>query len=87
MNTRMNNSQRIVLIVAAIGWLHSSMVPPVVQAPGGTCRYHEFVERQWPYTLGYEVADADLAALVSEYGMLVAVAVTLFLVLGRFRRT
>ena len=35
-------------------------------------RTHELVERRWPFTRDHEVANADLAALLSEYGMIVA---------------
>jgi len=78
----MNKSQRIVLILAATGILHSSMVPPVAQGAEDVCRYHEFVERQLPFTRGYEVANADIVALVAEYGIIAAVAAIVYLVLG-----
>jgi hypothetical protein len=81
----MSTAQRIVLIVGATGILHSSMVPPVVQGDDEVCRYHEFVVRGWPFTRGYDVANADLAALVSEYGMILAAVALVYLLLGLFR--
>ena len=83
MESDMKRSQRVILICASIGILHSSMVPPVVQGEDGACRYHAFLERHWPFTLGYDVAHADMVALLSEYGMIVAVAAGVFLALGR----
>lgn len=86
MNERMSPAQRIVLIIAAVGFLHSSMVPPVMQAGGYVCRYHEFVGRQWPYMRGYDVANADMTALLSEYGIIIAAATILILALGFLRK-
>jgi len=77
--------QRIVLILGAVGILHSSMVPTVTQGAEAVCRYHEFLGRGWPFTRGYDVANADLVALLSEYGMIVAVTAIVVLALGLFR--
>jgi len=46
------------------------------------CRYAALLERHWPFTRGYDVADADVAALLSEYGMLAAVTAVVDLALG-----
>ena len=82
----MSKSQRIVLMIAATGVLHTSMVPPVAQGGEYVCRYHEFVERQWPFTRGYDAANADPVALLSEYGMILATAAILYLALGLLRK-
>ena len=82
MEASMSKPQRIVVLLGAVCVLHSSMVPPVMQAGDYVCRYHEFVERHWPFTRGYEVADADLSALFSEYGMIVATGVIVYSLLG-----
>lgn len=81
----MSKSQRMVLIFAATGILHSSMVPPVAQGEEYVCRYHEFVERQWLFTRGYDAANADLVALLSEYGVILATAAIVYLALGLLR--
>ena len=52
---------------------------------GILCRYHEFVERGWPFTRGHGVDNADLVALLSEYAMIAAVAATVVLALGLVR--
>jgi len=82
----MSKGQRIVLILGAIGVLHSSMVPPVSQGEDYVCRYHEFVERHGLFTRGYEVANGDVTALVSEYGVILAVTAIVYLALGLSRK-
>ena len=74
--------QRIILLLGFIGILHSSMVPPVQQAVGGVCRYHQFMLRTWPFTRTYDVAGADVVALVSEYGIIVSVTCVVYLLAG-----
>lgn len=78
----MTIAQRIVLLVGSIGILHSSMVPPVQQISAAVCRYHEFTLRSWPFTRTYGVANADLVALLSEYGIILALTATVYLILG-----
>lgn len=85
MKDGMNGKQRGVVLVAALGVLHSSMVPPVAQGDGYVCRYAEFVARRGLFTRGYDTASADLVALVSEYGVIVAVAAILYLLFGIHR--
>ena len=46
------------------------------------CRYAEFVTRQGLFTRGYDTANADVVALITEYGVIVAVAAILYLLLG-----
>ena len=87
MEQRSSRAQRLVLIAAAIGILHSSMVPPVQQGEIPACRYHEFVERSLPFTRGYGVSDADLVALLSEYGMILSAAAILYFALGLARKS
>ena len=82
----MNIKQRIILIAGAIGMLHSSMVPPVMQGGGATCRYHEFVERSLFFTREYGVNNGDMVALVSEFGIVAAIASILFLLAGLMDR-
>lgn len=82
----MNKAQRFVLIFGAIGVLHSSMVPPVEQGDDGVCRYHQFVERSGLFTREYDVAAGDPVALLSEYGVLLAVTAIVFLALGFQRK-
>ncbi len=78
----MSRGQRVALILGAVGLLHTSMVPPVTQGDVEVCRYHEFIERNWLFTRGYEVANADTAALLSEYGLIVASTAIVTLGLG-----
>lgn len=80
----MKRTRRIVLLLAAVGILHSSLVPPVSQAAGAVCRYHAFTERAWPFTRLHGVVDADAVALLSEYGIIVALAAIAYLALGAF---
>jgi len=86
MEARMSKAQRVVLMVGSICILHSSMVPPVAQGEDYVCRYHEFVERHWPFTRGYDVANADLVALLSEFGLIIAVTAVAYHALGLTRR-
>ena len=81
----MTLAQRIVLLIGSIGILHSSMVPPVLQVGGAVCRYHEFTLRSWPFTRTYGVANADVVGLLSEYGMILALTTTIYLILGLFK--
>ena len=85
MKSGINTRQRIVLLLAALGTLHSSMVPPVVQGEDYVCRYAEFVARPGLFTRGYEAANADLVALLSEYGVILSAAALLVLLLGSWR--
>lgn len=87
MDQGMTKAQRVVLLIGAICILHSSMVPPVSQAESSTCRYHEFVERQLPFTRGYGVVDSDVVALLTEYGMILSVGAIVFLALGLIRKS
>ena len=82
----MNMKQRIVLILGSIGFLHSSMVPPVAQVVAQTCRYHEFLERSWFFTRGYGVDRGDAVALASEYGVLAALTAIAFLIAGASKK-
>lgn len=68
----MTKSQRIILLIGAICILHSSMVPPVSQTGGETCRYHEFTERSPLFTRAYGVNGGDGVALMTEIGVIVA---------------
>ena len=80
----MKRLQRIVLMVAGIGVFHSSLVPPVKQEGGDLCRYHEFMERGWPYTREFGTAGVDGLALLTEYGILVSLAAIVYLAVGLF---
>lgn len=82
----MSKLQRIVLILGSIGILHSSMVPPVSQLESATCRYHEFVERSLFFTKEYGVNQGDLPALVSEYGIVLSVTLSAFLIAGALKK-
>ena len=62
------------------------MVPPVVQEEDAVCRYHQFVERPWPFTRSYAAVDSDMAALHSEYGIIVGAGAVMFLLLGMTRK-
>ena len=68
----MKKSQRIVLMIGALGTFHSSLVPPVSQAGGNLCRYHAFMERGWPFTREFGATGVDGIALLTEYGILVS---------------
>ena len=74
--------QRIVLLAGSIGILHTSMVPPIQQVGAAVCRYHEFTLRSWPFTRTYGFANADLVGLISEYGIILALTATVYLILG-----
>ncbi len=82
----MTKPQRVVLIAGAVGVLHTSMVPPVAQYTNDVCRYAEFLDRGLPFTRTYAVANHDVAALLTEYGMIAAVTAVVFLVAGLFRK-
>jgi hypothetical protein len=78
--------QRGALILGAICVLHSSMVPPVAQVEGAVCRYHAFVERSFLFTRTYGVPNADVVALVTEYGVIISVFSITYLLLGMLKR-
>ncbi len=78
----MSVAQRIVVLCGLVGILHSSMVPPVQQAAGAVCRYHEFMGRTWPYAREYGVVGADIVALLSEYGIIASLTGAIYLGLG-----
>ena len=78
----MSVPRRIIILAGLSGILHSSLVPPVVQGAGSVCRYHEFMLRAWPFTKGYAVAQADLAALFSEYGIILSLGSMAWLIAG-----
>lgn len=82
MKITISGLQRGVLLAAALGILHSSMVPPVVQGGEYVCRYAQFVERRGLFTRGYDTAGADVVALLSEYGVILSAAAILCLLLG-----
>lgn len=82
----MEIKQRLILILGGVGILHSSMVPPVSQLDGEVCRYHEFVERSLFFTQGYGVNHGDAVALISEYGIVVALTGIAFLVVGACKK-
>jgi hypothetical protein len=83
----MTMKQRIILILGGIGILHSSMVPPVSQLEAVTCRYHEFVERSLFFTRGYGVNHGDTVALISEYGIIVALTGIAYLIAGARKKS
>jgi len=74
--------QRIIILAGLAGILHSSLVPPVVQTAAGVCRYTQFMLRAWPFTKGYAVAHLDLAALVSEYGIILSSGAMAWIIAG-----
>jgi hypothetical protein len=78
----MNLAQRLILVVGCTGILHTSMVPPAVQSPKGSCRYHEFTLRSLPFTRTFGIPGGDLTALFAEYGVTVAATGILFLLSG-----
>ena len=78
----MKKSQRIVLLIGAICVFHSSLVPPVIQAGGEICRYHEFTERAWPFTRLFGVSGSDGVALLTEYGIIMSLVAIAYLVIG-----
>lgn len=79
--------QRIVLLVGALCIFHSSLVPPVKQVGGDVCRYHEFVERGWPFTRTYSTGGVDGIALLTEYGIIVSVAALAYWLIGLLQAT
>jgi hypothetical protein len=74
--------RRIVVAVAALGVFHSSLVPPVKQSSGALCRYHEFMERGWPFTREYGATGVDGIALLTEYGIILSLAALIYLLIG-----
>lgn len=83
----MSKIRRVIVVLGAIGVLHSSMVPPISQISSETCRYHEFVERSLLFTRTYGVNHGDLPALLSEYGVILALTVIAYVVAGGFKKT
>lgn len=81
---RMNIAHRMILVIGSIGILHSSMVPPVSQVNGSSCRYHEFVERSLFFTKEYGINHGDMVALISEYGIIISITVIAYLISGFF---
>jgi len=80
----MNLARRVVLLIAGLGIFHSSLVPPVKQAGGALCRYHEFMERGWPFTREYGATGVDGIALLTEYGIILSLAAMFYLLIGLF---
>jgi hypothetical protein len=78
----MNLVRRIVLMAAALGIFHSSLVPPVKQNGGALCGYHEFMERGWPFTREYGATGVDGIALLTEYGIILSLATLVYLSIG-----
>ena len=76
-------AQRIILLIGALGVFHSSLVPPVIQAGGPFCRYHEFMERNWPFVREYGAGGVNGIALLTEYGIIVSVAALAYMAVGR----
>ena len=74
--------RRIIVLAGLAGILHSSLVPPVEQSGGSVCRYTEFWLRSWPFTHGYGVEQADLTALLSEYGILISLTAMAWVIAG-----
>jgi hypothetical protein len=82
----MKRLQRIVLWVAAIGIFHSSLVPPVKQDGDDLCRYHEFMERGWPFTREFGATGVDGIALLTEYGIILSLTALVYQAAGSFVR-
>ena len=82
---KMNLIQRIVLMLGALGVFHSSLVPPVKQVGEALCRYHEFLERGWPFTRTYGAGGVDAVALLTEYGLIFSVVAMLWLAISLLR--
>ena len=77
-----SNLRRSIILAGLAGILHSSLVPPVVQTAAGVCRYTQFMLRAWPFTKEYAVAQADLPALISEYGIILSLGAMMWLLAG-----
>jgi len=74
--------ERFVLFVGALCVFHSSLVPPVLQAGGDLCRYHEFMERGWPFTREFGAGGVDGIALLTEYGIILSFTAMAYLIVG-----
>ena len=70
----------IILLFGALGIFHSSLVPPVIQDGGDLCRYHEFMGRGWPFTKEFGATGVDLAALLTEYGLIFSLTAMIYLI-------
>ena len=75
----MKFAQRIVLMIGALGVFHSALVPPVSQRGAELCRYHEFTERAWPFTRLFDASGVDGVALMTEYGIILALTAMAYL--------
>ncbi|MCB9917371.1 MAG: hypothetical protein H6832_03105 [Planctomycetes bacterium] len=64
----------IVGLLGLIGILFVSLVPPMrIPASEMNCRFHFMAERALPFTKAYSVKYPDVQAMLSEYGIILAV--------------
>lgn len=61
---------------------HGSLVPPVKQAGGDLYRYHEFLERGWPFTRTFGATGVDGVALPTEHGIIASLGAMAYWLIG-----
>lgn len=75
----------VILLIGTLGIFHSSLVPPVIQDGGDLCRYHEFMERGWPFTREFGATGVDGIALLTEYDIIFSITAMVYLVITVLR--